>query len=161
MPQFNVTLVPAPYQVVVRVTGDADFSTRPLLADALHRAAGLGTGQVVVDLARATFWDCSGLHVLTAFTADLGTAGRACRIVGARAQTRRLISAAQLGDRLHLDGLLSLRSAPSAVHDTVDRPLERPGTQDRTAVPARRSASGHPAPVRPRRIPALAVRRRG
>jgi anti-anti-sigma factor len=91
VPQLHVTLVTAPYQVVVRVTGDADFSTRPLLADALHQAAGLGTRQVVIDLAGVSFWDCSGLHVLTAFTADLGAAGRACRIVGAPARTRRLI----------------------------------------------------------------------
>lgn len=170
MPQLNVTLVPAPDQVVVRVTGDADLHTRPLLADALHQAGGLGTRQVVVDVAGARFWDCSGLHVLAAFTTDLGGAGRSCRIVGAPARTRGLISAAGLGDRLNLDGALPPRALPSAAPRAVERPaapraverpVERQGAEDRTAMPARRSASGHPWPVRSRRMPTLAVRRRG
>ena len=58
MPQLNVALVPAPDQVVVRLTGDADLSTAPLVADALTQAAGLRTPQVVVDLAGTRFWDC-------------------------------------------------------------------------------------------------------
>ena len=51
MPLLNVALVPAPDQVVVRLTGDADLSTVPLLADALTQAAGLGTRDLVVDVA--------------------------------------------------------------------------------------------------------------
>jgi len=151
LPQLNVTLVPAPDQVVVRVTGDADLSTAPLIADALSRAAGLGTHQVVVDVAATRFWDCSGLHALSAFTARLGAAERSCRIVGAPAVTRRLISAAHLGDRLHLDGPVSARTSPLP----AERPV--PGR----AAPARRATSGHPVPVRSRRtLSAVTLRRR-
>lgn len=157
MPPLNITLVPAPYQVVVRIAGDADYSTRPLLADALQQAASHGTRQVVVDLAGAAFWDCSGLQVLTAFTADLGAVGRSCRIVGAPARTRRLITAAELDDRLHLDGPLPRRPTPAAARERVDPPP----VEERPVVPARRSAGRHPVPGRVRRIPALAVRRRG
>ena len=149
MPLLNVVLVPAPDQVVVRVTGDADLSTAPLIADALSEAGDLGTRHVVVDVAGTHFWDCSGLHALSEFTARLGAAERSCRIVGAPARTRRLISAAHLGDRLHLDGPVSARIS-----------AERPATE--RPMLARRPTIGHPVPVRSRRaVSALALRRRG
>jgi anti-anti-sigma factor len=108
VPQLNVALVPAPDQVVVRLAGDADLMTAPLITDAVVQAAGLGTRHVVVDVAGARFWDCSGLHALVGFTADMTAAGRDCRIVGASPATRRLITAASLTDRLHLDGPLNV-----------------------------------------------------
>ena len=48
MPQLNAALVPAPAQVVVRFTGDADLSTLPFVADVLGQAGGLGA-QLVGD----------------------------------------------------------------------------------------------------------------
>jgi anti-anti-sigma factor len=107
VPQLNVALVPAPDQVVLRLTGDVDLSTSPLVADALGQAAGLGTPQVVVDLGSARFWDCSGLHELVTFTRELHSAGRSCRIVGAQPATRRLIGMANLASDLQLDGMRS------------------------------------------------------
>jgi anti-anti-sigma factor len=136
VPQLNAALVPAPDQVVVRLAGDADLSTAPTIAEALTRAAGLGTRQVVVDVAGAHFWDCSGLHVLVGFTRELSAAGRACRIVGALPATRRLISMANLADHLHLDGVPD--SCPGAAA----------GRWADAAAPARRPVSGHPVPVR-------------
>ncbi|TFV85971.1 STAS domain-containing protein [Blastococcus sp. CT_GayMR16] len=145
MPPLNVALVPGPDQVVVRLTGDADMSTVPLLSDALTQGAGLGTRQVVVDIAGASFWDCSGLHALATFTGELAAAGRSCRIVGALAATRRLIGLADLTGRLVLDGPLPARptSPPAPV---------------RRAVPARRPVSGHPVPVRGAQSPVAAGR---
>ena len=125
MPQLNVTLVPAPDQVVVRITGDADLSTTGLIADALAQAAGLGTRQVVVDVAAVRFWDCSGLHALTAFTAELGAAGRSCRLVAAPRATRQLIAAASLADHLVLDGPLAQLPAPNRVQQPVEWPATR------------------------------------
>lgn len=107
MPHLHVALVPAPDQVVVRLTGDADLSTVGLLADALSQAAGLGTSHVVVDVAAARFWDCSNLYALTEFSSTLAPAGRQCRVVGAPAATRRLVSTAGLDGRLELDGPLT------------------------------------------------------
>jgi anti-anti-sigma factor len=106
VPQLNVALVPAPDQVVVRLTGESDLSTAALLTDALAQAAGLGSTRVVVDVAAARFWDCSGLHALADFTADLARAGRQCRVVGASAATRRLVVLAGFGSLLALDGPL-------------------------------------------------------
>ena len=130
---LNVALVPAPDQVVVRFTGDADLSTLPVIVEALGHAASLGTRQVVVDLAAARFWDCSGLHALVTFTGRLAAAGRSCRIVGALADTRRLIGLAYLTHRLVLDGPLPARPAR--------RVLPRQGG------PGRRAVSGHSLPV--------------
>ena len=111
VPLLNVALVPAPDQVVVRLTGDADLSTVPLLADALAQAAGLGTRGLVVDVAAARFWDSSALRALATVSADLNRAGRGCRIVGAGPATRRLIRAADLTDFLELDGPIADRAA--------------------------------------------------
>jgi anti-anti-sigma factor len=138
VPQLTVALVPAPDQVVVRLTGDADLSTAPLMRDALARAAKFCTRQVVVDLAGARFWDSSGLSALAQFTSELAADGRACRIVGALPRTRRLIGMANLAGSLLLDGPLT------------DRPLPAPVPSDgrRTRVTARRPVSGHGVPAR-------------
>jgi anti-anti-sigma factor len=132
---FNVALVPGPDQVVVRLSGDADLFTSPQIADALNEAALQGTRQVVVDVAAAHFWDCSGLHALVAFTGELAAAGRSCRIVGALSDTRRLIDLAQLTGWLVLDG--ALPATP-----------RRPAARLRQGVPARRPVGGHPVSTR-------------
>ena len=119
MPLLNVALVPAPDQVVVRLTGEADLSSAPQLSDALAQAGALGTRQVVVDLAAVRFWDLSGLYALIEFTADLAAEGRSCRIVAAPAPTRRLITLASLGDELNLDG--PLRELPTQTRPTPTR----------------------------------------
>ncbi len=125
MPLLNVALVPAPAQVVVRLTGESDLSTAGLLADALAQAAGLGTDSVVVDVAAVVFWDCSGLHALEDFTAGLARAGRQCRIVGASAATRRLVVLAGFAATLELDG---------PVHHAAVRPTPPPPRRvDRSA----------------------------
>ncbi|MGY1712351.1 STAS domain-containing protein [Geodermatophilus sp. SYSU D00758] len=146
MPHLHTALVPAPDQVVVRLTGDADLSTLDRLTAALEQAAGLGTASVVVDVAGAHFWDCSGLHALTAFTAALAPAGRQCRIVGAPAATRRLVRVSGLEDRLTLDG-------PLRGHEPVrPAPVEVPG------VPPAQAAGADRAPLRRGRVPGHGMR---
>jgi anti-anti-sigma factor len=143
VPPINVALVPGPDQVIVRLTGDADLSTVPVVTDGLAQGAGLGTRQVVVDITGAHFWDCSGLHALADFTGELAAAGRSCRIVGALAATRRLIGLAGLTHRLELDGPHPAEPARRAV---------------RTGVPGRRPASRHPVSVRDAQPPVAAGR---
>jgi anti-anti-sigma factor len=127
VPLLNVALVPAPDQVVVRLTGESDLSSAPQLTDALAQAGRLGTRQVVVDVAAVRFWDLSGLYALTEFTADLTAEGRACRIVGAPAATRRLIVLAALAGDLNLDGpLRELPVPPRAVRRPVPDHAVRP-----------------------------------
>lgn len=153
MPQLNVALVPAPDQVVVRVTGEADLSTAGLVTDALTQAAALGTESVVVDVAAARFWDCSALHALATFTTDLARAGRRCRVVGATAATRRLVVLADFATTLVLDGPVHLPGVAPAAAAAPRPPITRP---ERTlaavaAADRRRSpVSTHPAPARRR-----------
>ena len=141
---LTVVVVPGPDQVVVRLNGDVDLSTLPRVTAVLGEAAAAGTRHVVVDVAGAHFWDCSGLHGLAAFTAELAGAGRSCRLVGALADTRRLIGIAYLTDQLVLDGPIAPRTARPA------------GT--RATVPARRPVSGHPVPPRGAPSPVAAGR---
>jgi anti-anti-sigma factor len=131
VPQLTVALVPAPDQVVVRMTGETDLSTDAQLREALDRAAAYGTRCVVVDVSLARFWDCSGLHALADVTARLRAADRQCRIVGATAPARQLIAMAAFTGALDLDGPV----------DAVAAALIRP---------RRRRASGYAATVRAR-----------
>ena len=140
MPQLNAALVPAPDQVVVRLTGDADLSTASFIADVLSQAAGLGTTQVVVDLASTRFWDCSGLHALAAFTRELAAADRACRLVGAQPATRRLIGMANLASDLQLDGIRSAPAGPPA--PAARKPAQR-NRRAGTSVTGDLVATGH------------------
>ena len=155
MPLLNVALVPAPDQVVVRLTGEADLSSAPLLGDALQQAASLGTRQVVVDVAAVRFWDLSGRYALVEFTADLAAFGRSCRIVAAPAATRRLIELAALGSALNLDGRLDElpnRVVPLPVVPAVRRPVLEHAVPARTFGGSDRVPAGGPASSAGRRL---------
>jgi anti-anti-sigma factor len=155
VPLLNVALVPAPDLVVVRLTGESDLSTAGQLSDALAQAAGLGTDAVVVDVAAVRFWDCSGLHALADFTADLATAGRQCRIVGATAPTRRLVVLAGFAPALALDGpvhhpAVSPVAAPTPTMRADQSAGVVPSVAAAAAARRRASVPRHPAPTRRR-----------
>jgi anti-anti-sigma factor len=107
VPQLTVALVPSPDQVVVRLTGDSDLSTTALLTEQLQAAEDHGTRVVVVDVARARFWDCSGLHALADLSARMRVDDRECRLVGATWETRGLIAMGDFAGALELDGPVS------------------------------------------------------
>ena len=153
MPLLNVALVPAPAQTVVRLTGEVDLSSSALLADALVQAGRLDTESVVVDVAGVRFWDCSGLHALADFTAELARAGRRCRIVGATPATRRLIVLADFAPALVLDGPVHLPAVTPGA--TASRPERTAGSNRR-----RPPVPEHPAPAR-RRVEVSTARARG
>ncbi len=136
---LSVAVVPAPTQVVVRLTGDAGRPTLARLASALTSAAGQHTGSVVVDVAGARFSDVSGLQVLADFSDTLAAAGRHCRVVGAPAAVRRQVSEVGLAGRIELDG-------PLSGQDPVP-PRPRPASETTAArVPATREEPGRPRP---------------
>jgi anti-anti-sigma factor len=132
VPPLTVALVPAPDRIVVRLTGETDLSTAQLLTDQLVRAAAQGTPTLIVDVSGVRFWDCSGLHVLADLSAELRTAGRQCRIVGAGPATRRLIGMADFTAALELDGPVQLsdrprrQSSPPRTAPAWARPVEIP-----------------------------------
>src|SRR3954454_16897189 len=147
VPLLNVALVPAPGQVVVRLSGDADLSTVPLLADALAQAASLGTRDLVVDVAAARFWDSAALRALATISSELVRADRGCRIVGAGRATRGLIRAADLADCLELDGPVVERAAPEPPAGPGPEPGRPPAAPAAPAAPPAAPPRGGPAPV--------------
>ena len=99
MPLLTVAVATAADRVVVRLSGEADLSTRPLLLRGLDDAAAAGD-PVEVDLGGVRFFDSSCLGALGSFRARLGADGGTCRLVDVPARTRRLIELAGLGDLL-------------------------------------------------------------
>jgi anti-anti-sigma factor len=99
VPLLTVAVAPSPDRVVVRLEGEADLSTRPLLDRGLSEAAAAGD-PVEVDLGGVRFFDSSCLGVLGAFSARLGASGRTCRLVAVPPRTRRLIGLTGLDELL-------------------------------------------------------------
>ena len=130
-PPLLTALAVVPGRAVVRLTGDADVSTAPVIADVLADASATGMPLGIVDLAAVRFWDVSGLHELAACTASLAADGRQCRLVGANAATRRLIALADFTGVLQLDG-------PMPVPARRVDPAPYAGTQARQRARRRR-----------------------
>jgi anti-sigma B factor antagonist len=94
-------------RTVVVLQGEADFSTRPVLSDALSRAIALGAGDVVIDLAEASFIDTASVRALALSRELLDRDGRrvtfrspsrlAARVLGLFGLTE-LIEARQLAE---------------------------------------------------------------
>jgi anti-anti-sigma factor len=101
VPLLTVAVTPAPERVVVRLAGEADLSTRPLLDEGLRDAAAAGD-PVEVDLGDVRFFDSSCLGALGSFSAHLRAGGRTCRLVAVPPRTRRLIDLTGLGAQLAL-----------------------------------------------------------
>ncbi|SDC59669.1 anti-anti-sigma factor [Geodermatophilus telluris] len=145
---LSVAVVPAPDQVVVRLTGDAGRPTLPRLVPALTTAAGHGTASIVVDVACARFRDGSALEALAGFSDAMAAAGRRLRLVGAPAATRRLVTETGLADHLELDGPLTgqdpVRPRPHRVSDTQPVVAVWPGSppETRRSRPLGRSRRG-------------------
>jgi anti-anti-sigma factor len=99
VPLLTLAVTPADDHVVVRVSGEADLSTRPQLVRGLQQAAAAGD-PVVVDLASVRFFDSSCLGALGCFSADLAARGRTVRLTGVPRRTLRLIDLAGLTDLL-------------------------------------------------------------
>jgi len=99
VPLLTVSVAPAADRVVVRLAGEADLSTRPLLDQGLADAAAEGD-PIEVDLGAVRFFDASCLGALGVFRARLSASGRTCRLVGVPPRTRRIIDLAGLGDLL-------------------------------------------------------------
>jgi anti-anti-sigma factor len=74
---FTVRIVRAEgMRTVVVLGGEADFSIRPDLSDALARLIAMGTGDVVIDLAELEFIDTAIVRALAMGQRLLGRRGR-------------------------------------------------------------------------------------
>lgn len=82
--------------VVVRVSGEVDLYTSPLLASALKQAAAADAELVVVDLSDVTFMASSGLRALLDGLDEAQRRRCEFRLAGQTTAVRRLIEAAGL-----------------------------------------------------------------
>jgi anti-anti-sigma factor len=87
----HVVTVARAGRTVLRVAafGEVDVASAPLLGQALAAAAEAGSGEVEVDLAGVTFFDCSGLRALE--RADGAAAGSRLRLIAASEAVRRVL----------------------------------------------------------------------
>jgi len=76
---------------VVRVAGEVDIQTSPILEGELTTLLDQGHSSLVVDLAEVTFLDSTGLSVLIAGLKRCQTAGGDLRLVSPRANVLRVL----------------------------------------------------------------------
>jgi anti-sigma B factor antagonist len=87
--------------ISLRLVGDIDLATRPLLAEAIEKAiCADGVKHIVLDLAAVPFMDCSGLSTLIAGRAEAERRGRDLRLVNAQGIVLRVLSMTGLIDYL-------------------------------------------------------------
>jgi len=87
--------------IVVRVEGELDLRTAPLLERELRRAAAAGPRRLIVNLEGVAFMDASGLRTLTAF-ADAESDGRRFAVTRGSGQVQRLFALSRVGSRLRV-----------------------------------------------------------
>ncbi|RSM91955.1 anti-sigma factor antagonist [Streptomyces sp. WAC 01325] len=87
---------------VVEVTGEIDLASEALLAEHLNAAAGEPGADVLVDLRRVAFFDCSGLRALCRAERRARDHGGRMRVVSEAPRTRRLLHGAGLLGRFPL-----------------------------------------------------------
>ena len=78
-------------EAVVRLTGELDLATGPMLAARLSVLLAEGC-DVVIDLAGLSFMDSSGLSVLIGAHQEAAPHGRIVRLVGATGMVARVLT---------------------------------------------------------------------
>lgn len=116
-PRLNVDTCTAVNDVaVVRLRGEADLHTAPILSDALDEAIQAGAGSMVVDMTGVTFVDSMMLGVLLGVTRRIRHSGVEMRIVVDDPHVRRIFELTLLDRVLPLYPSLELaldRDEPS------------------------------------------------
>ena len=90
-------------RIRVRVRGELDLATAPLLGEALSRLRERGE-PVVLDLDELAFIDMSGLRAVLAAAEKASGNGGAFAITEGSSQVRRLIALVRLDGQLPRDG---------------------------------------------------------
>ncbi|MCU1487908.1 MAG: Anti-sigma factor antagonist [Actinomycetia bacterium] len=101
---FDVEVTEERAQVLVRVVGELDLVTVPVLDRHLTAAASRERPRVVVDLSGVTFLDVRGINSLVAADGAAREAGSALVLRGASDQVHRLLEVCGLEGHFTLDG---------------------------------------------------------
>lgn len=100
---FGVRFEAVGSQMVVRLSGEADFEVRDLLVDAIDAAAQASPEGIAVDLGELTFIDSSGLHALVVGRDRCLGRGTAMAVAGPSAPVRRVFELCGLSSLLGLE----------------------------------------------------------
>jgi anti-anti-sigma factor len=101
---FNVTLTEQAEGVVVRVLGDIDVVTAPVLQRHLDAALASGRPTVVIDLSGTTFLDARGVGVLVGARKKMSEDGGRLVLRRPPALVRRVLEIAEQLDRMEVEG---------------------------------------------------------
>jgi anti-sigma B factor antagonist len=88
---------------VVRVTGEIDIQSSPILDEHLQKAQGEGASSIVVDLSEVTFLDSTGLSVLVTALQRGQDAGGGVRLTSPRPNVRRVLEVTGLAEVFHVE----------------------------------------------------------
>jgi anti-anti-sigma factor len=102
-PSFGVTLTEQAEGVIVRVVGEIDIVTAPVLQRHLASAIASGRPTIVIDLSETTFLDARGVGVLVAARKQVGRSGGRIVIRQPPPLVRRVLEVADQIDRLHVE----------------------------------------------------------
>ncbi len=105
-PELNVTVSSwtssQGSEPLLRISGEVDIQTSPVLDEHLQRVLGNGASSLVVDLGQVTFLDSTGLSVLIAGLRRCQAAGGQLRLVSPRPNVRRVFEVTGLTDVFQL-----------------------------------------------------------
>ena len=102
-PGFRCTLRDGGLDVAwVRVTGELDIATAPILEQTLRRAEGQ-TRPIVLDLRQVAFMDSAGVHVIRDANLRARAAGRRLALLRGPAQVDRVLGLTAASDNLNLE----------------------------------------------------------
>ena len=114
-PRFDCTLTTGGLDAAwVRVTGELDISTAPLLAETLVRAEERSQ-RVVLDLRQITFMDSGGVHVILNASVRANAAGRRLVLVRGPSQVDRVLALAHASDTFDIVDLDSVEPPVQAL----------------------------------------------
>lgn len=99
---FHVDVVEDHDQIQLRVLGELDLVTAPVLERHLEGAIGRRP-LLVVDVAAVTFLDVRGINVLVSANKAAADVGTQLVVRGARSQVRRMVSLCGLDGHLALE----------------------------------------------------------
>jgi anti-sigma B factor antagonist len=99
---LTITVFPDTTVTRVRVVGELDIATEPLLLETIDPLRRAEHDRVVADLSELTFCDARGLAALVAVHDRLAEAGIHLSLTGASAKLRRLLVITKLDQRLDL-----------------------------------------------------------
>ena len=85
--------------LIVRVAGELDLATAPVLRDHVLGQLALGQTNLVIDLGRVPFLDSTGVSALVVAHREADARGGSVRLAGARRSVRRVFEITRL-DRL-------------------------------------------------------------